>query len=220
MKLNFFDSLLFFQWACMIASATISLKLIGNKRTPEYMNKFYLYSLIAGVYSIYAISQKYFHFTSKHTLDLFGTVLLIFHFIFLSSFIYGVLPNKKLSFLSKLMFTSLLIAVIFFIFIDNIYIAIALTNFSLVVFCCFYYLQLFEKMPSVILLKEPSFWVINGIFFCMCATIPVYSLRDYFFTNYPYDLFLTIGCIISFSYGMMHLFFIKAYLCSTSLPKA
>lgn len=97
--------------------------------------------------------------------------------------------------------------------------AFAISNLGLVLFCSFYYFQLFESMPTLDLLKEPSFWILNGIFFCMCATIPVLAIKYYFVDKLSASVYSTIEVIIPFFYGIMHLFFIKAYLCSPSRHK-
>ncbi|MEP7107110.1 MAG: hypothetical protein ABI760_03995 [Ferruginibacter sp.] len=188
------------------------------------MNKFYWYSFVAFILVLFDLLQKYFSIASKNVYDLFYSILLLFHFIFLSLFIYRVLPNKKNSKYLKLLFFLFLLVILFCLFTNDLSIpqstAYAFTNLGLVLFCCFYYLQLFDEMPTVNLLKEPAFWIISGIFFCMCATIPLNSLRGYLLDNIPYEIYLSMGGIGFFAYGVMHLFFIKAYLCSTSQPKA
>jgi len=224
MKISLNDILLFFQWGCMLASSVFSLKLIGNASIPKYMEKFYWYSFIATFSSSFNYIQKYGYIFSKNVSVVLQSSLLLFHFIFLSLFIYRVLPTKIDSKEIKILFFLLLLIIIYCVFTNDLtipaYKAYSFTNFGLVLFCCFYYLQLFESMPTINLLKEPSFWIISGVFFCMCATIPLTSLRGYLYHNIPYNLYLSMGGIGFFAYGVMHLFFIKAYLCSISQPKA
>lgn len=222
--MTFYDILLYFQWICTLGSAIFSIRLIRNSNIPKYMNKFYWYSFIAVFLVMFNFLQKFFNITSKSVSGIIHSSLLLFHFIFLCLFIYRVLPNKKISKYIIILFFLFLFVILFCIFTNDLSApqnkAYAFTNFGLVIFCCFYYLQLFESMPTINLLKEPSFWIISGIFFCMCATIPLTSLRGYLYDNIPYNLYLSIGSIGFFAYGVMHLFFIKAYLCSTSQPKA
>ena len=224
MKISFYDIFLYFQWICTIASFIFSIRLIGNKNIPKYMNKFYWYPFIAVTLVLFNFLQKYFNIASKIVSGVIHSSLLIFHFIFLSIFIYRILPNKRLSVYFKLLFFLILFIILFCLFTNDLSMpqhkAYAFTNFGLVLFCCLYYFQLFEAMPTVNLLKEPSFWIINGVLFCMCATIPLVSLSGYLIANMPYDLHLSMGGIGFFAYGGMHLFFIKAYLCSISQSKA
>jgi hypothetical protein len=224
MKIAFYDIIFLFQCGCMLASAIFSIKLIGNKRIPPYMNKFYWYSFVAGVLAIFDLLRNYFNIINKNTYVFFDSILLLFHFIFLSLFIYRVLPKRSNSEYFKLLIIFFLLGILFCMFANDLTgpqsTAYTFTNFGLVIFCCIYYLQLFEDMPTINLLKEPSFWVINGVFFCMCATIPITSLTRYLFNNISRELYFSIESIGAFAYGVMHLFFIKAYLCSTNQPKA
>ena len=223
MKVTFYELILFFQWACMLASALVSLRLIRNTNAPKYMDKFYWYSIVAGLLSIYSFLHKYFNISNSVTSGILHSSLLLFHFVFLCWFIYRVLPKKNNLVALKFIFILFIFVISFCLITNSIAIhqsnAFAFTNFGLVLFCCVYYYQLFKDVPSLTLLKEPSFWIINCIFFCMCATVPMYGVRGYLYNIISYDLYLSLGSIGSFSYGIMHLFFIKAYLCSINRLK-
>ena len=224
MRLSLYEIFLFFQWGCMVASSLFSLTLIGNKRIPKYMGKFYWYSIIVASVSVYTFLYRYFNVTNKYVSGVLHSFLLLFHFIFLSLFIYSVLPNKNISRFIKFLFFLFLSTLLLCLFTIDITIpksiGYAFSNFGLVLFCCVYYSQLFEEMPTIILIKEPSFWIISGVFLCMCTTIPLSAIRGYLFNNMPSELYFLMGTLGSFAYGVMHLFFIKAYLCSISQPKA
>lgn len=225
MKISFFDAMLFFQWGCMLASGIFSIRLIAKSVFPSYMNKFYWYSVVAATLAITNFLEMRIHFMDENIFNIVINVLLLFHFLFLSLFINRVLPDKKKPKYAKLFLSLFLVLIIVCIIVKKIYqsqpLAYSFVNFGLVLFCCIYYIQLFREIPKADLLKEPSFWVVNGVFFCMCATIPISSLSDYLHDNLPYDSYLSIHSTVSFAYGVMHLFFIKAYLlCSTSHPKA
>jgi len=210
-------------WGCMFASFLLSLKMIGNKNIPPYMRKFYWYTIIAASFSLYNFFQIYFSITSKNASGFFHSSLLLFHFIFLSHFIHSVFPNKKLPKSLKLLFFLFLVLIVTCLLVNDLSkpqsSAYVFTNFGLVIFCCWYYFQLFLEMPMINLFKLPSFWVISGVFFCMCATIPLNALRGYLFDTLPYESYLSLGALLSISYGTMHLFFIKAYLCSPNQPQ-
>jgi hypothetical protein len=63
---------------------------------------------------------------------------------------------------------------------------------------------------------EPSFWVTTGVFFSQSVVSPLALLRHIFLTNIELDASLLISTFGRFLYAAMHLFFIKAYLCSCS----
>lgn len=187
------------------------------------MKGFYWYSMVAGLITTISFLQKKFYILNRPIWGLINNLLLLFHFIFLSLFIYGVLANKKFFRIMNVLFFTFIIIILFCLFTNNLSgqnsTAFAFTNFGLVIFCCFYYFQLFEDMPTVNLLDEPSFWIINGIFFCMSATIPVLALRYYSLNKMSVYIYSIIEILIPFLYGIMHLFFIKAYLCSKDYHK-
>jgi len=53
----------------------------------------------------------------------------------------------------------------------------------------------------------------------MCGTIPVLAIEYYLAGKIAAWESLTVNSIIPFLYGIMHLFFIKAYLCAVKNPK-
>lgn len=93
------------------------------------------------------------------------------------------------------------------------------TNFGLIIFCIVYYHQLFNNLPTLNLLLEPSFWIITGVFFCMSIQIPVLLTIDYLRYKILINNYYLLHSLISFCYTIMHLFFIKAYLCATRQQK-
>ena len=207
----------------MLASSIFSLRLAGDKRVPKYMQQFYWYTIVAALFSFYNFFQKYFNISSQNAFGFFHSTLLLFHFIFLSYFIYCALPKKIIPKVIKLLFFFFFLMILTCLLTNDLNkpqsAAFTICNLGLVIFCCFYFSQLFEEMPTMNLLNEPSFWTIIGIFFCMCATIPLGAIRTSIFDNKPYELYFLVGTLGYFSYGVMHLFFIKAYLCSINPPK-
>ena len=74
----------------------------------------------------------------------------------------------------------------------------------------FYYKSLFNPPFIRDLRKNPIFLVNTGILFCFTITIPLFALTNVFM-QYNRDLFVYLFMINSFSYIIMHLFFIKAF---------
>lgn len=222
MKTSFFDSLLFFQWGCMLASGIFSIRLTGNRIIPHYMSNFYWYSFVAAVTASVDFLHLHFGIITDKVFFIFDGILSLFHFSFLALFVYNILPNKRNVKYAKLLFFAFLVLMSFCLLIKTLYFSIVptLSSLGLVLFCCIYYLQLFKEMPTINLLKEPSFWIINGIFSCMCITIPLYSFWGFLSNNLPKELLGFLGGIGAFAYGAMHIFFIKAYLlCSIRVQK-
>lgn len=187
------------------------------------MNQFHWYFAVGAILAIATFLKKYWVLYDQKLASLINSSCLLFHFIFLSAFIYCTLPYKK-SILYRVIFLVCTVLIIFCLFTNNSYTlpsnAFAISNLGLVIFCCFYYYQLFEAVPTITLLKEPSFWIITGIFFCMCSTVPILAIRFYLLHNTSQKFYSTIEIVIPFAYGVMHLFFIKAYVCSIRFRRA
>lgn len=218
LNILFYKIIVFFQWACILASFICALKIVKDRKLSFHMKGFFFYPFIAAFNVIFNLFYTYFDITSKLVHGIINNSLILFHFIFLSLFIYTFLPNKKISKYIIFIFFSFIAVILFFLFTKDISerqpTAFAISNLGLVIFCFVYYFQLFELMPKINLLAEPSFWIVNGIFFCMCATIPTLALKAYLLEKISQRIYSTVEAIIPFAYGMMHLFFIKAYLCS------
>ncbi len=179
------------------------------------MNGFYWYTSIGVVFVIiYWLSQ--FHLISLFLFQNLNQISVIFHFSFLSMFIFRVIPNSKISKYLKFVFIFFLILLVYFVINDIIALNIishVVANSGLFIFCILYYYQLFRNIPTMNLLEEPSFWIICGIFFGMSINIPISAFGEYLFDNLPRKIYMSIALIGIFSYGIMHLFFIKAFLC-------
>lgn len=205
------------QFFGMFLSFIISLKLIKNKNIPRYMNGFYWYSVVGFLFALPVFFEEYF-FKSLKCSTYITNFSLLFHYSFLGSFILKVMPIKKDKSLLKFLYFLIFCFILFFICTkDNSlrnHKAYALTNFSLIIFCTIYYFQLFKNIPTLNLLTEPSFWIISGVFFCMSISIPTTGIMDYLKYNATLMFHRNINALTMLSYFIMHLFFIKAYLCA------
>jgi hypothetical protein len=82
-----------------------------------------------------------------------------------------------------------------------------------------YYYDLFWGIPVKNLFRQPSFWIVSGIFLCLTVTVPLGVIKTLLISKNDLGINLIATYIAIFFYGIMHLFFIKAYLCSTNPSK-
>ena len=219
--LYIFDNI---QSLCILLSFIISLRLVNNDKIPSYMKGFFWYPTIGTIVMIpWAIGKNFFM-----GLEIFGKMInnisLLFHFSFLSFFIYRVMPQKNIwSNFFRITFVIFFCLLLFTLSKDNLWqinkLSFAIANFGLSVFCIAYYYQIFNNIPSLNLRKEPSFWIISGVFFCMSVHIPMYSSINYLRPKISINSYWLLSSISTFCYTVMHLFFIKAYLCATHPQK-
>jgi len=216
--MTIYNIMIWFQWCCMLLSFIFSIRTINNNSIPSYMRGFYIYSLLALCLCSLSVINLLTGHINFHYLVIIQKLSLIFHYSFLSYFIYGTFTNRKV----KLFFTPIFFSFLCLILIslvDNLYEidtfhTNAITNLALVFYCLIYYYQLFNKPPVEILLEEPSFWMVSGLFLSLTITVPINSLRHFLINHISEDFNFEIVSISVFAYGTMHLFFVKAYLCS------
>ena len=225
MQIPFFLLMGWFQDGCMLLSLLFSLKLINNDKVIKYMKYFYWYSIVGGILVLLKWTNKNYSFPSNDIMSQIRNYSVLFHFTFLSVFIYSILPRKNNFKLLLLLFFSIVFITVFCLVTGESTkansVAFSIGNLGLVICCIIYFFGIFNNSPNQNLLKEPSFWIVSGIFLCMSAAIPVLSLYEYLRNeNYvSQENKRNLTTIIYFAYGSLHLFLIKAYLCSISLQK-
>lgn len=184
---------------------------------PYYMRGFFWYPAISCIVGIPIFLSVNFFKELKFIGTSINNISLLFHFSFLSLFILKVsFPRNKPGIL-KIVFLFF-IGLITFVLITNditrqINLAFALSSLGLVFFCIIFYYKLFDNIPIIDLRKEPSFWIITGVFFCMSSLIPISATIDYLKNKIHMTVYATFNLVLMFTYIIMHLFFIKAYLC-------
>lgn len=221
---NLFDYILFyFESIATFFSFLFSLRLINNKNIPSYMRGFYLYPTVGFLGIIFLISILLFFPNYSKYAAVESNYSLIFHYCFLSYFIIKVLPNKKYNWYLFIIFFIFLSVILYLLFTRNVYrqisFAFAVSNLGLIIFCIIYYVRLFNNIPTIDLKREPSFWIITGIFFCMSAQIPSTGFYDFIQKDINISTARILYSISLFCYAIMHLFFIKAILCAVQPRK-
>lgn len=209
---------LYFQWLAMITS---TITYITNKRKVD--NEFKLKSI--GIYCIMA-----FLFCSLSIINTFGVISfqqtlrihrfsILLHFGLLSSFFLNIIEINRIRtilIIIIILITPILIITIFKSIIhDESFYTIVISNIFLIFFSISYFVQLFYIIPQTSILKDPNFWVTCGIFISMGMSIPNNMMENYL-THYikDNDFFVFTNIFGKTAYGIMHLFFIKAFLCS------
>ncbi len=207
-----------------LLSCFYSLRLIGSKTIPTYLRGFYWYSIIGALTSLMLLSSIFFSPIRIPMFSRINSVTLIFHFSFLTFFIFRILKNDRVVTFLKVCFWIILFLLIVSIandvYFDTCSLSFCVANVSLFLFCLFYYYQILHFIPAVSILKEPSFWIITGIFIGMGLSFPMIIFLDFFSLNTSLQLKREIQFLGNLPYIVMHLCFIKAYLCSSQIQKA
>lgn len=208
----------YFQFSCNLLGFIYSIRTINNKDVVGYMKGFYYYSLVAVCLTSVLMFDLIGDNEILHLTVILNKISFLFHYIFLSVFIYRTLntvTHKKIFIILFFVFLLIVLTTICkTVSQSTSFLINSLTNFFLVIFCLIYYYDLFNGIPVKNLFNQSSFWVVTGLFLCLSVAVPLNVLKTLFLAQSNSDLNLFVTSIAVFFYSVMHLFFIKAYLCS------
>ena len=210
----FFD----FQCLCILLSFLVSISIGQRKGLPKYMKNFFWYPTVGILITIPIFVSAHFPQILEPSVRIINNISLLFHYSFLSFFIIRVTPQRNNQILHKLIFCVFLFLLIYFLAITNNklrnHIAFGVSNFGLLIFCMTYYYRILNNVPNLILLNDPSFWIVNGVFFSMGVNLPFFFSMGYVDNFISSEIYQALAAMPRICYGIMHLFFIKAYLCA------
>lgn len=188
------------------------------------MHRFFFCPLIALLVSINSICGSLFFMYSTNLFFNIQSSLFLMDLIFWFFFFKRVLLEKKdVNKIKILLILTLLIAtyLLFFNTVDkrNLHI-VALDSICKAIFCILFYQSLFKNLTYKNILTEPSFWIVSGVIFYSCLSLPFYGLNSYIKLQFSPLIASNILSISNMLIIIMHLFFIKAYLCTIKVQKA
>jgi len=84
-------------------------------------------------------------------------------------------------------------------------------GFIIILFCLYYFYELFTLQPDKNLPREPSFWAISGMLFLFCAITPLFLFYDYLRKSIS-PLANSLYAINNISYSLLFITFIVTIL--------
>ena len=208
------------QLFAIVTSFIFSLTLLKNKKIPKYLKNFFWYPTIGVVVILPEIFDLNFNASE---IFIINNLSILFHYSFLSLFIIRIIPQNRKWWYLKYIFITFFIAIIIYLFCNDLskpqHLAFAISNFGLTIFCILYYFYLFNSSPTLNLLNEPSFWIVTGIFFSMTLIVPITSVIEYLCYKPTKKTYMIFANMLMFCYTIMHVFFIKAFLCTIQIDK-
>ena len=201
----------------MVLSFILSLRLIKKNIIPKYMTGFYWYPLVGMLVLIPVFIDINITKRLYAIKNIVINTSILFHYIFLSLFIIKLIVNKSNQKILRIAFIILLVLLIVSLYNDFFkrasIIAYIIANFGLIIFCLIYYYRLFNDLPNMNLIKEPSFWIITGVFFTMSIHIPILASMSVLKNKISSSNYYLLSSVTTFCYSIMYLFFCKAILC-------
>lgn len=188
------------------------------------MKRFFLCPLIALLVSLNSICGSIFHMYSIKLFFIIQSLLFLLDFLFWSVFFFKILNQKSDLLLIKILSAIVFLIAFYLLFVSkvsnqNLHI-VALGAICKTIFCVIYFNRLFKYLFYQNILSEPSFWIVTGVILYACLSLPFYGLNSYIKLQFPPDISSTIFSISNILIIIMHLFFIKAYVCTIRLHKA
>lgn len=207
----------------IVCSVIAFIHLIKVKSSP--LNIFSIYAF-AGLYISLINTLKMNNHISHELALASNSIGLIFHYLFLGLYLISQFEKKPnitngftIVFLAGIPLLIKILPVKAYGTFPNPGI-FATANSILVILCLKFFIDLFQSAPNRILMKDPSFWIVIGIFICLSITIPIFLLHKLLIDNLSPSVFQIINAIIGIAYSLMHLFFIKGFLCSLQMKQA
>lgn len=185
------------------------------------MRWLFCYALLCIAVALASISQNWFKIIDADSFYYFKIASSIFHYSFLSLFILFIKkPIMNIKPIKVYVSAGIVMACLLVFFVlcthkENQLLLFIINNFGLFVLCCFYFVRLFSSTEIVMIKSEASFWAVSGLLICMCISLPFAAYKFFLSSGLAkdYDIQQNVFYVAIFGYIIMHLFFIKAYLC-------
>lgn len=219
---SLYNIVIWFGTLVILISFITALRLIGKRNCPFYLKNFYLFPFLALLVSANTILGGYFHLFSHRLIHIIQNLLFILEFLFWYLFFLALIKrnSKSLHFVFMLFLVITILLRLITGFHNLRFEILAVTNFGNIFFCLIYYNELFKSIPKLNLNSEPSFWIVTGLFFYNCISLPIYTIESFLTTNLPRLITRNIFATTNIAIILMHILFIKAYLCQIRQHKA
>jgi len=192
-----------------------------KKVTFSYLKNFYIITFITFIISINAICGFLLGLYSKQIYISIQNIFFIIDLIFWGFFFLGLLKlNQKYVRVVFIFFLFFVIALRLYTGINTSYFQIhSISNFCKLIFCVFYFDELFKSNLRLNLKTDPGFWIVTGVFFYTAISFPVYAIHNYLRDTFGEVIAGNIFAVTNITIIIMHLLFIKAYICSSQQRK-
>jgi hypothetical protein len=209
----------------LVIAVTLAFSLIQrtNVNLPGYLKNFYVYPLFILLISLNTLTFAIFPiYKVAFAISIEKTFVLV-DFIFWGLFFLYLLKvnssRKFIKFLNNIFFIMLVVILSLVCFSTNPYQPLGYANLGKCIFCICYFHNLFRNLPDLNLRGQPSFWIVSGLLFYSTISTPIYLSMDLFFYNHYDDLIGILFPLTNIAIIVMHLLFLKGYLCTIQRQK-
>jgi len=187
----------------------------------KYLFHFYFCPLLGLLISVNSIQISYLKHLNPNISFLLQNLLLSFELIFWNFFFLSMFEKKPSYFRKNFLFFLLPFVILYYkdIFSRPIFLMYSIFNLWKCFFCLIHFYSLFKRKSVIPIQNDSSFWIITGLFFYSAFTLPEYSLHDYLRNNLNSILMSNLFASTNIAILIMHILFIKAYLCQLQEKK-
>jgi hypothetical protein len=93
--------------------------------------------------------------------------------------------------------------------------AVLFESIIIITLCLTFFRELFARPEPVDLLKEPSFWLVTGMFFYLATIFPLFLTRSWLHSHGLFKVAQSLYSINNFALSVTYLLFIKGFTCRT-----
>lgn len=221
---NFHKIVILIGTVVILFSFLIALQIRKSKKTPNYLQQFYLYPLLILFLSINTLTIDFFEIGFRSMQATVEEIIMIIEFIFFAYFfrvVLNIFPQKKWIDYVFILFMFLTLPCVVLTLRQPLfhYYFRAFHNIGILLFCLIYIYSIFNNSPELFLKNNAAFWIVMGLLFYSSVTIPIFLGYYYLATNKHVSVLSILFPLTNISIIIMHLLFIKGYLCTIQQPK-
>lgn len=203
----------FLTFLIFLCELILALKIFSNNSVQNVIKLFFFYPLIGTIVTFFFL-LNHFNLDSEHFAHILNIVSLLFHYLFLSFFIYNVTEKSKRFKIIVFFFFILLLISIFNDILNLFSNSFAFANGCLFVFSFYYFYYLFNGQAVVYLPTNPIFYICSGIFIGSGLIVPSTIMVKYLsLLNVSIATIKILSVGSGIGYLLMNLLFIKALWC-------
>lgn len=207
--------------AVILLSFILSLRVRKLKGLDKELRYFFLLPMVGLLLSLNSFIFLFFKTNYEVTGLFIEKVLTALDFTFWFFFFFLMSHRQSTRSGLRIIFLYFLTLSVF-IYINQqerwTFVGMGIANFVVCLNCLNYFYLLFKSPPTLVLKKEPAFWITVGLFFYTATTIPIYLTTTYLHLNMS-KIKLGLFLLTNLAIIVMHFFFIKAQLCIVKRQK-
>jgi len=181
----------------------------------KFFNPFLLISIIVEIYALYLWNNG----KDNYKVYSYFTVFEFCFYLFILSNIIATIKIKRIIIFSLVVYLLISLININLIQKDTFHsVTYSLGCLLIVIFCIYYFFELFRSPIAVKLTGEPPFWICSGLLFYYCCSLPLYGGINFLY-QLPKFLLYNMQNIVNVMNILLYSLFTIAFLCRLRIPK-